>query len=970
MKRPSTLLFSGWLALSAPSGLLPAQAADTGLLGWWLCAPNHLRGSTLNAFRGGLAGQLEGGVHLRTDDGPAFLEFDGRRSCLRLTDRLEDATLPDRALSVETWVVVAKPQAWGGIIGALQDNGDFERGWLLGYVNNNFAIALASEGRGRMTYLESREPFSPGVWHHVVGTYDGGWLRLYVDGEPAAESREQSGKILYPPQAPYVIGAYQDENEFYGLEGRIHEVRVFSRALAAGEIQERYTAMRERFPQPRPPRPEFRALTGPFVDWVAPGAIEVSWTTSGPMPSVLEFIDAPDRRRRFEDATPRTQHRFELDEIPRDTICQYRLMGVDASGAPWASRPYHFDSTFNYLVPEAPERPSPYADTDWSRACAAAAREMIGRLGSDQGYALVLGAEDGCLAYELAKQSRLSVVVLEPDEARVAAIRRSLDRAGFYGVRVAVQRGGLETLPYGKYFANLLVSERVLRTGALPPSATEAFRCLRPNGGLVVMAQPAGSGAPAGSAGALRDWFAAGGMEGAQIEVRNAPWGAYRRPALEGAGDWSHLYGATDNSACSKDDLVQGEMGVLWWGEPGPRPMPDRGPRNPSSVSANGRLFVQGDRVLFGIDAYNGSILWSTQAPEVRRANMPRDCSNMAASSDYLYVASGGTLTGINGQTGERELQFEVPREGEEPAHDWGYVGVVGDSVVGSAVKQGSAYIGDDGEWYDGAGVDEVSVVTSDRLFSLDRHNGAREWVYEGGTVINSTITVADGQVFFVESRNAEAREAASGRLHREPFTEQALVALDLKSGRKLWEQSVDFGSAERMLYLAYGNGTLTAVGGAKDGYHIWAYDVPEVPASTDTPDTRVLIGDTKLWEQHYPPARDHHGGFIQHPLIVGDTLYSERRAFDLRTGRQTRDDLPDRRGCGTMAASSHSFFYRHHFHGQWDLDTNERKQFEGIRGGCWLSLIPSGGLVLAPETSAGCSCTHAIQTSVAYAPR
>ncbi|MCB1129338.1 MAG: hypothetical protein KDM81_22750, partial [Verrucomicrobiae bacterium] len=119
-----------------------------------------------------------------------------------------------------------------------------------------------------------------------------------------------------------------------------------------------------------------------------------------------------------------------------------------------------------------------------------------------------------------------------------------------------------------------------------------------------------------------------------------------------------------------------------------------------------------------------------------------------------------------------------------------------------------------------------------------------------------------------------------------------------------------------------------------------------------------------------YPPARDHHGGFIQHPLIVGDTLYSERRAFDLRTGRQTRDDLPDRRGCGTMAASSHSFFYRHHFHGQWDLDTNERKQFEGIRGGCWLSLIPSGGLVLAPETSAGCSCTHAIQTSVAYAPR
>ena len=44
--------------------------------------------------------------------------------------------------------------------------------------------------------------------------------------------------------------------------------------------------------------------------------------------------------------------------------------------------------------------------------------------------------------------------------------------------------------------------------------------------------------------------------------------------------------------------------------------------------------------------------------------------------------------------------------------------------------------------------------------------------------------------------------------------------------------------------------------------------------------------------------------------------------------------------------------------------------QFEGIRSGCWLGLIPAGGMLLAPETSAGCSCTHSIQTSVGYLPR
>jgi hypothetical protein len=102
---------------------------------------------------------------------------------------------------------------------------------------------------------------------------------------------------------------------------------------------------------------------------------------------------------------------------------------------------------------------------------------------------------------------------------------------------------------------------------------------------------------------------------------------------------------------------------------------------------------------------------------------------------------------------------------------------------------------------------------------------------------------------------------------------------------------------------------------------------------------------------------------------LVGGGLYLERRAFDLRAGRQVRDDLPERRGCGMMAAARNAFFYRHYYHSMWDLETDQRTEYLGIRGGCWIGMIPSGGLVLAPETSSGCSCTHAIQTSMAFLP-
>jgi hypothetical protein len=38
-------------------------------------------------------------------------------------------------------------------------------------------------------------------------------------------------------------------------------------------------------------------------------------------------------------------------------------------------------------------------------------------------------------------------------------------------------------------------------------------------------------------------------------------------------------------------------------------------------------------------------------------------------------------------------------------------------------------------------------------------------------------------------------------------------------------------------------------------------------------------------------------------------------------------------------------------------------------RPGCWINIIPAGGLVLIPEASSGCTCGFSIQTSMAFIP-
>jgi hypothetical protein len=50
--------------------------------------------------------------------------------------------IPKKQFSVEAWVRIDEPLSWGGIVGAIQDNGSYEKGWLLGFVDQKFSFAL------------------------------------------------------------------------------------------------------------------------------------------------------------------------------------------------------------------------------------------------------------------------------------------------------------------------------------------------------------------------------------------------------------------------------------------------------------------------------------------------------------------------------------------------------------------------------------------------------------------------------------------------------------------------------------------------------------------------------------------------------------------------------------------------------------------------------------------------------------
>jgi hypothetical protein len=134
-------------------------------------------------------------------------------------------------ITLEASVRVDACPEWTGIVGAVQDNGSYERGCMLGIHNDKFFFSLASSQSQKLTYLMAPNVLEKGKPTHLIGAYDGRTMRLYVNGVEVAQSNEQQGGLLVDENSWLTVGAYKDDNEVYPFQGEIKEVTIYEGVL-------------------------------------------------------------------------------------------------------------------------------------------------------------------------------------------------------------------------------------------------------------------------------------------------------------------------------------------------------------------------------------------------------------------------------------------------------------------------------------------------------------------------------------------------------------------------------------------------------------------------------------------------------------------------------------------------------------------------------------------------------------------
>lgn len=634
----------------------------------------------------------------------------------------------------------------------------------------------------------------------------------------------------------------------------------------------------------------------------------------------------------------------------------------------------------------------PYPQDEWSEVYAQAAEQILNRSGARQGFCLVLGGEEGRLAYELAKRSDLTILCVEPDEEKVARGRKALTDAGLYGHRISILPSDLETVPYSNYFANLIVSDTLIRTGQMPGRAGDVARHLKPLGGVVCLGRPASAPGDKTDAAALNAWLDQMQLVG-QAETRSEQgWALLERGALPGAGSWTHQYGEPGGTASSTDERIRGGLGVLWYGDPGPGKMVNRHDGAASPLSVGGRLFIQGETTVMAYDAYNGLLLWEIENPQAIRTGVfaNHNPGNMAASDDRVFVMNRNQCLEIDAASGEIIAEHQLPEQFRGGNHEWGYVATSDGLLFGTATvrKEIEARAVRRGR---------QTEDSTDALFAIELGSGSHLWTFRGNSIAHHTIAHGPERVWFIDSSITDAQREAllqqdkselrklTGDDAREAEKQlkdldvRLAVALDARSGNVLWAKPVDVTNCSE---IGIGGGKLTlmyardvlVLGGANANGHYWSQFLAGDFSRRRLVALSASTGE-KLW------ARD--ANYRSRPIILEDRVIAEPWAYDLYTGQQltrshplTGEQVPwsiMRAGhhCGMVVASPHMLMFRSGFTGFYDLvDDCGTQHFAGHRLGCWINAIPGNGLVMIPEASAGCVCLFTIASTVVLEPR
>ena len=577
-------------------------------------------------------------------------------------------------------------------------------------------------------------------------------------------------------------------------------------------------------------------------------------------------------------------------------------------------------------------------DDIWKRRVWAMIKDQVPR--PSGGYALVFGWNTGALPREIARMTKLNVIVIEPSEALAAEARESLRLEGLVGSRVHVIRASMPDLHLAPYFAELVMSENFNALGQPAFAWTHcALDSMRPFSGKAWLTMRP----------KLRDEAEvyAASLGGFTFESDRKITTIARLSTPSGADDWSHEAANAGDSFASSDKLATPPFGLLWYSGTIDRLFSPEFEfhhnRNPYPTLANGRLFMLAANEAHAVDAYTGRHLWKVTVAASEKADRrlddhrtfsrPTD-QNVIATADRLYLIREHDAQIYDAATGKRLGEIVT-----QSSDHWDEVRIEGDTLF---------------------------VALGSELLAMNRETGALKWKRKGD-MESVAFVLGGGRVYVIDYSASRSRQNKAV----EAFDATMLV-LNQTDGAMQWSVPLKSDARPEQTDVSVGRPTWSGV----------FLDNPLKPKLVYSDKQEVVLAvldrhqyfafqaakGTALW-QFETSARLSDLVRFESPTVTGDLcIFGDGRIADILTGKPAGPQAVGVRGtgCNRVVGSDALLTFRSAIAAFIDLESNERNYFSCTRSGCTNSMIPAGGILNAPNFAHGCVCNYPFLTSFA----
>ena len=200
-----------------------------GLVAWY-----ELNGDAVDSSGNGFDGTNNGAIATtdRFDNTNGAMSFDGSNDYIDCGN--DSALNPADAITISVWVKLNSKDIDQEIIRKSRDSSG--EVYEIFIKDNNEIFFGIRDSSGTENYVLPSTTLTTGVWHHIVGTYDKQYLRLYLNGD---EIGSESSTLTLDSSSKNLSIGYNDAGTKY-FNGDIDDVRLYNRALSTDEISTLY----------------------------------------------------------------------------------------------------------------------------------------------------------------------------------------------------------------------------------------------------------------------------------------------------------------------------------------------------------------------------------------------------------------------------------------------------------------------------------------------------------------------------------------------------------------------------------------------------------------------------------------------------------------------------------------------------------------------------------------------------------